>query len=134
MSVLRCKHAMSGGDLFRTVITSRNLFPTVMTNGNLFPTVVTDGNNCAWADTTTCFIETSMRRSRRKQNIMNSTWTWWDVAYLGVLCVLIFVIHVPVWFDKHFVSYAIFTSGYVFHGSLMLPNKLTETHDVCSHK
>ena len=65
---------------------------------------------------------------------MNSSWTWLDAVYLVVLCVLIFAIYVPVWLDKHFNSYAVSTSGYVFHGSLMIPNKLTEIHDVCSHK
>ena len=43
---------------------------------------------------------------------------------------LIFVIYVPVWFDKHFNSYAVSTSRYVFDGSLMIPNKLTEIHNV----
>ena len=41
-----------------------------------------------------------------------------------MLCVLIFAMYVPVWFDKHFISYAISTSGYIFHGSLMIVNKL----------
>ena len=48
-----------------------------------------------------------------------------------MLCVLILAVYVTVWFDKHFNSCAVSTSGYVFHGSLMLPNKLTETHGVC---
>ena len=135
---------ITSGNVFSTVITSRNVFPTVTTRGNLFPAVITSGNvfptvktsgnNCAWADATTCFIETLIRRSRRKQNIVNSTWTRRDVVYLAVLCVLIFSVNVPVLFEKHFNSYAVSTSGYVFHGSLMIPNKLTEIHDVCSHK
>ena len=134
---------ITSGNVFSTVITSRNVFPTVTTRGNLFPAVITSGNvfptvktsgnNCAWADATTCFIETLIRRSRRKQNIVNSTWTWRDVVYLAVLCVLIFSVNVPVLFEKHFNSYAVSTSGYVFHGSLMIPNKLTQIHDVCSH-
>ena len=107
---------------------------TVISGGNVFPTVITTGNNGAWVDATTCFIETLSRRSRRKQNNANSTWPWWDVVNLAVLCVSIFAVYVPVWFDKHFNSYAVSTSGYVFHGSLMIPNKLTEIHDVCSHK
>ena len=75
---------------------------------------------------------TLIRRSRRKQN--SSSWTWLDAVYLAVLCVLIFAIYVPVWLDKHFNSYAVSTSGYVFHGSLMMSNKLTEIYDACSHK
>ena len=125
---------ITSGNLFRTVITSRNVFPTVITSGNVFLTVITTRNNCAWADATTRFIETLIRRSRRKQNIVKSTWSWWDVAYLAALCVLIFAVYIPVWFDKHFNSYAVSTNGYVFHGSLMISNKLTEIHDVCSHK
>ena len=135
---------ISGGNVLSTVITSRNLFPTVVTSGdvfptditsgNVFPTVIISGNNCAWADTTMCFIGTLIRRRKWKQNIMNSTWTWWYVVYLAVLCVLIFAVYVPVLFEKHFNSYAVSTSGYFFHGSLMIPNKLTKIHDVCSHK
>ena len=125
---------ISDGNVFSIIIISGNVFPTVITRGNMFPTVTTTGNNCAWADATTCFIETLIRRSRRKQNNANSTWPWWDVVNLAVLCVSIFAVYVPVWFDKHFNSHAVSTSGYVFHGSLMIPNKLTETHDVCSHK
>ena len=134
---------LSSGNLFPTVITSGNVFPAVISGGNVFskvttsenvfPTTITYGNNCAWADATTCFIESQIRRSRRKQNIVNSTWTWWDVVYLAVLCVLIFAVYVPLWFDKYFNSYAVSTSGYAFHVSLMIPNKLTEIHDVCSH-
>ena len=78
--------------MFPTVITSRNVFLTVITYENMFPTVMTSGNNCAWADATTCFIETLTKRSRTKQNIVNSTWTWWDVVYLAELCVLIFAV------------------------------------------
>ena len=78
---------ISGGNVSSTVITSRNLFPTVTTSRNMFLTVIISGNNCAWADATTCSIQTLIRRSTRKQNIMKSTWTWWDAAYLAVLCV-----------------------------------------------
>ena len=42
---------------------------------------------------------------------MNSTWTRWDVAYLAVLCMLLFADYMPVWFDKHFNSNAVSTSG-----------------------
>ena len=125
---------ITSGNLFPTVITSGNEFPTVISGGNVFPTVLTSGSNCACADATTCSIQTLIRRSRRKQNIVSSTWTWWDAVYLAVLRVLIFAIYVPVWFGKDFISYAVSTSGYVFHGSLMIPNKLTETHDVCFHE
>ena len=125
---------VTSGNMFLTVITSGNVFSTVISRGNVFPTVIISGNNCAWAVATTCFIETLIRRSRRKQHIVNGTWTWWDVVYLAVLCVLIFAVYVPVWLDKHFNSYAVSTSGYVFHGSLMIRNKLTEIHDVCFHK
>ena len=127
---------ITSGNLLPTVITSRNVFPTVTTSGNVLPTVITSRNNCAWADATTRFIETLIRRSRSKakQNIVKSNWTWRGVVYLAVLCVLIFAVYVPVWFDKHFNSYAVSTNGYVFHGSLMIPNKLTELHDVCSQK
>ena len=131
-------------NLFPTVITSRNMFPEVISSGNVFPTVIsgtnvfltfiTSGNNCAWADATMCFIENLIRRSRRNQHIVNSTWTWWDVLYLAVLCVLIFAVNIPVWFEKHFNSCAVSTSGYVFHESLKIPNKLTEIYDVYSHK
>ena len=135
---------ISSGNVFPTVITSGNLFPTVITRVNVFPTVIsgtnvfltfiTSGNNCAWADATMCFIENLIRRSRRNQHIVNSTWTWWDVLYLAVLCVLIFAVNIPVWFEKHFNSCAVSTSGYVFHESLKIPNKLTEIYDVYSHK
>ena len=129
----RVPTVITSGNLFLTVVSSGTVFAIVITSGNVFPTDITSGNNGAWADATTCFIETLIRRNRRKQNIVNSIWTWLDV-YLAVLCVLIFAVYVPVWFDKHFNSYAVSTSGYVFHGSLMIPNKLTEIHDVCSHK
>ena len=55
------------------------------------------------------------------------------MLYILQCYVLIFAVNVPVWFEKHFNSYAVSTSGYVFHGSLMIPNKLTQIHDVCSH-
>ena len=56
------------------------------------------------------------------------------MLYILQCYVLIFAVYVPVWFEKHFNSYAVSTSGYVFHGSLIIPNKLTEIHDVCSDK
>ena len=148
---------ISGGNLFPTVISSKNMLQTVINRGNVLPKVIsgenkfpllrtvgntvsliiTSRNNCAWADATACFTETLIRRSRRrkrKPNIVNSTWTWWDVVYLVVLCVLIFAISMAVWFDKHFILYAVSTSGYVFHASLMIQRKLNEIHDFYSHK
>ena len=77
---------ISGRNVFSTVITSGNLFLTVITNGNVFPTVITSRNNCAWADAATCFIETVIRRSRTKQNIVSSTRTWWDIVRCFISC------------------------------------------------
>ena len=77
---------ISSSNVFSTVTTSGNVFTTVITSGNVFPTVITSRNNCAWADAATCFIETVIRRSRTKQNIVSSTRTWWDTVRCFISC------------------------------------------------
>ena len=77
---------ISDGKVFPTVTSSSNVFSTVTTSGNVFTTVITSRNNWAWADAATCFIETLIRRSRTKQNIVSSTRTWWDVVRCCISC------------------------------------------------